>query len=280
MRMLRLNAYLSLVRVDNLILTFLSVLVGAYLESGEIFYSPVWLAGLSAIFLSAGGYVINDFWDEEIDKINQPQRPLPSGLVSPKTAWYLSFFLFILGIFLAYLVNFYVWAVGMATAIFLFFYSFKLKKTFMLGNILVSFWISLAFIYGGLVFPQVSLSLIPANLAFFFHWGREIVKDLQDQEGDRKFWARTVPVNWGIKKTMVLVTAIFGLLIILSGVPYFLKIFNWKYLILVILGVDLVLIYVIISLWKDWSKENLARLSGILKLDMLLGLVAIVIAKI
>ncbi len=278
--MLRLKAYLSLVRVDNLILTFLSVLVGAYLESGEIFYLPIWIAGLSAIFLSAGGYVINDFWDEEIDKINQPHRPLPSGLVSPKTACYLSFFLFILGIFLAYLVNIYVWAVGMATAIFLFFYSFKLKKTFMLGNILVSFWISLAFIYGGLVFPQVSLSLIPANLAFFFHWGREIVKDLQDQEGDRKFWAKTVPIFWGTQKALALVTAIFSFLIILTAVPYLLNIFNLRYLILAIIGVDLILIYVIISLWKDWSKENLARLSGILKLDMLLGLLAVVMAKI
>ncbi|OGC75880.1 MAG: hypothetical protein A2145_07115 [candidate division Zixibacteria bacterium RBG_16_40_9] len=276
----RLKAYLSLVRVDNLILTFLSVLVGAYLESGEILYSSIWIAGLSAIFLAAGGYVINDFWDKEIDKINKPHRPLPAGLVSPKTAWYLSFLLFLLGIISACLVNHYVLIVSIATAIFLFFYSFKLKKTFMLGNILVSFWISLAFIYGGLVFPKVSLSLIPAHLAFFFHWGREIVKDLQDREGDQTFWARTVPIYWGIKKTMVLVTAIFGSLILLSGVPYFLKIFNWRYLILVILGVDLVLIYVIISLWKDWSKENLARLSGILKLDMLMGLLAIVMAKI
>ncbi len=269
-----------MVRPENLILAFLSVLVGAYLEKGEIFYLPVWIAGFSAVLLSAGGYVINDFWDKEIDKINQPQRPLPAGLVSPKTAWNLSFLLFVIGITLAYLVNYYVFIVGVATAIFLFFYSFKLKKTFVLGNILVSFWVSLAFIYGGLVFPQLSLSLIPANLAFFFHWGREIVKDLQDKDGDQRFWAKTVPIFWGTKKTLVLVTAIFSFLIMLTTVPYLFDIFNLRYLILAILGVDLVLIYVIISLWKDWSKENLARLSGILKLDMLMGLLAIVMAKI
>jgi len=278
--MLKLKAYLGLVRPDNLVLTFFSVLVGAYLESGEIFYAPIWLAACSAIFLSAGGYVINDFWDKEIDKVNKPHRPLPAGLISSKNALYLSVALFLLGIILAYLVNIYILTVGIATAIFLFWYSFKLKKTFMLGNILVSLWISLAFVYGGLVFPKVYLSLIPAGLAFLFHWGREIIKDLEDQEGDQKYRAKTVPILWGTKKTLILATSIFGLLIILCGLPYFLKIFNLRYLILVILGVDLVLIYVIISLWKDWSKENLARLSGILKLDMLMGLLAIVMAKI
>src|SRR5574341_2323062 len=278
--MAKFKAYFRLVRPENLILAFLSVLIGAYLESGEIFYLPVWIAGFSAVFLSAGGYVINDFWDNEIDRINKPQRPLPAVLVSPKTAWYLSFSLFIVGITLAFLVNYYVFIVGLATAIFLFFYSFTLKKTFMLGNILVSFWVSLAFIYGGLVFPKLTLSLVPANLAFFFHWGREIVKDLQDQEGDQRFWARTVPIFWGTKKSLVLVTAIFSFLIILTTIPYLLNIFNLRYLILAIIGVDLVLIYVIISVWKDWSKENLARLSGILKLDMWLGLLAIVTAKI
>lgn len=278
--MLKLKAYLSLVRPDNLVLTFFSVLVGAYLESGEIFYAPVWLAACSAIFISAGGYGINDFWDKEIDKINKPHRPLPAGLVSAKNALILFLALFLLGIILASLVNFYILTVGIATAIFLVWYSFQLKKTFMLGNILVSLWVSLAFIYGGLVFPKVYLSLIPAGLAFFFHWGREIIKDLEDQEGDQQYRAKTVPILWGTKKTLILVTAVFGLLILLSGLPYFLKIFNLRYLILVILGVDLVLIYVIISLWKDHSKENLARASGILKLDMLMGLLAIVVAKI
>ena len=278
--MLKLRAYLSLVRPDNLVLTFFSVLVGAYLESGEIFYAPIWLAAFSAIFLSAGGYVINDFRDKEIDKINKPHRPLPAGLISSKNALHFSLALFLIGIILAYLVNIYILVVWIATALFLLWYSAKLKKTFMLGNILVSLWVSLAFIYGGLVFPRVCLSLIPAGLAFLFHWGREIIKDLEDQKGDQKYRAKTVPILWGTKKTLILVTAVFGFLILLSGLPYFLKIFNLRYLILVILGVDLVLIYVIISLWKDWSKENLARASGILKLDMLVGLLAIVVAKI
>ena len=278
--MLKLKAYLGLVRTENLVLTFFSVLVGAYLESGEMFYTPIWLAACSAIFLSAGGYVINDYFDKEIDEVNKPHRPLPAGLVSSRNALILSLALFLIGIILAYLVNIYILIVGLATAIFLLWYSFKLKNTFMLGNILVSLWVSLAFIYGGLVFPKVYLSLIPAGLAFFFHWGREIIKDLEDQEGDQKYRAKTVPILWGAKKTLILVTAVFGLLILLSGLPYFLKIFNLRYLILVSLGVDLVLIYVIISLWKDWSKENLARLSRILKLDMLMGLFAIVMAKI
>jgi len=278
--MLKLKAYLGLVRTENLVLTFFSVLVGAYLESGEMFYAPIWLSAFSAIFLSAGGYVINDFWDKEIDKINKPHRPLPAGLIPSKNALYFSFALFLIGIILASLVNIYILIVGTATAIFLVWYSYKLKKTFMLGNILVSLWVALAFIYGGLVFPKVYLSLIPAGLAFLFHWGREIIKDLEDKEGDQEYWAKTVPILWGAKKTLILVTAVFGLLILLSGLPYFLKIFNLRYLILVILGVDLVLVYVIISLWKDWSKENLARLSGILKLDMLMGLLTIVVAKI
>ena len=144
-----------------------------------------------------------------------------------------------------------------------------------MGNGVVSLIAALAFIYGGLAVGRFGPTLIPAWFAFLFHFGREIVKDIQDWAGDTAIGAKTLPIRFGKKTALIVTTYTFILLIISTPVPALFRIYGIVYLIVVILGVDIPLLYVLRSMWRDSGPTNLGRLSFILKVDMLIGLLAI-----
>jgi geranylgeranylglycerol-phosphate geranylgeranyltransferase len=253
--MKKIVALFKLMRPQNDAIVALSVLVGATV-SGEIgSWAKVLLACASAFFISAGGNSINDFFDLKIDRINKPDRPLPKGAISPPWALLFSVALFLLGMALS------LWVGGL--------------------GILVAFGASglLAFVYGGLATNDFRLSLVPAAFALVFHLGREVLKDIEDRRGDLASGASTVPIQLGVNFSLWLCTLVFGFLVILTLFPYILDIFSWLYLLVAIPGVDLVVIYVIWSMWHDRSRSNLHRLSNLLKADMLVGLAAIYAGK-
>lgn len=282
-------AYLKLTRPQNNLIAALSVLVGALVSKDMEFWWGVTFACLSAFFISAGGNCLNDYFDIEIDKINKPFRPLPRGEISPKSALWFSGFLFFVGLCMSFFIaqaeacgyhKSLSVVIATTAIIFLIFYGHTLKRTLFWGNFTVSFVSALAFIYGGITTKDFKLSLIPAIFAFLFHMGREIVKDAQDFEGDLSLNVSSLPIRFGIRFSLTLTTVIFSFLIFLTLLPYIFHIFSLPYLIIVILGVDLVLLYVVWSMWKDPSVSNLGRLSTILKMDMFLGLAAIYVGKI
>ena len=158
-------------------------------------------------------------------------------------------------------------------------YSSFLKKRFIWGNLAVSSVCALAFVYGGLATDDFRLSLVPAAFALVFHLGREILKDIEDLKGNSSSGASTVPIQLGVSFSLWLCTLVFGFLMVLILFPYIFEIFSLPYLLVAIPGVDLVLAYVIWSMWRDHSRSNLHRLSNILKVDMLLGLAAIYAGK-
>jgi geranylgeranylglycerol-phosphate geranylgeranyltransferase len=275
----RLVAYLKLTRPQNNLIAALSVLVGA-LVSGEIeYWGAVAFACISAFFISGGGNCLNDFFDVEIDKINKPFRPLPKGEISRRSALWLSMSLFLVGLGVSLFIKPLSLVIATVAIILLIFYNHTLKRKLFWGNFTVSFVSALAFIYGGITTRDFKLSLIPAVFAFLFHLGREVIKDLQDLKGDRSLNVSSLPIRFGIRFSLAFTTAIFSFLIFLTLLPYLFNIFSLPYLIMVILGVDLVLFYVIWSMWKDSSTSNLGRLSTILKIDMLLGLAAIYLGR-
>ena len=232
------------------------------------------LSALSAALISAGGYVLNDYFDLEIDKINRPLRVLPKGDLPPKKSLIFSSTLFILGFILSFFLKPVSIGIASVAIIFLFLYSVKFKREFLLGNVTVSIISALAFIYGGVFSKYPEISIIPAVLAFLFHLGRELIKDMEDVEGDQALKSETFPIAYGIRNSQFLASAIFLVLIILTIFPYKLKIFSIYYLILVLM-MDFVLFYIILSLWNNPSRENLGSLSRLLKFEMLLGLLAI-----
>jgi geranylgeranylglycerol-phosphate geranylgeranyltransferase len=274
----KLASYLELTRPLNNLITVVAVFMGAWIAGLSGSLDKLFFALISAFLISAGGYVINDYFDLEIDKINKPSRPLPQGNIRPSYALFFSVILFLAGIILSFFIKEKAFFIAVTAAILLFLYSLKLKRTPLFGNLLVSLVCGLAFIYGGLVGMNVIFSLIPAGFAFLFHLGREILKDIEDLKGDVSSGAKTLPVVSGINISLLLTTIVFSGLIFLTIIPYYFKIFPLLYLIIV-LFVDLLLIYVTVSMWKDQSKKNLGMLSRILKLGMILGLVAIFVVR-
>ncbi|MDP3024825.1 MAG: UbiA family prenyltransferase [candidate division Zixibacteria bacterium] len=274
---MNIQPYFKLTRFQNNLITFISVLMGGFI-GGVTSWRKLLLSALSASLISAGGYVLNDYFDLEIDKINRPLRVLPRGDLSPKKALIFSIFLFLIGFILSFFLKPVSIGIALVAIIFLFLYSAKFKREFLIGNVTVSIISALAFIYGGVFSKNPEISLIPAVLAFLFHLGRELIKDMEDVKGDQALRSETFPIAYGIKNSQFLASTIFLVLIILTIFPYKLKIFSIYYLILVLM-MDFVLFYIILSLWNNPSRENLGSLSRLLKFEMLLGLLAIFVGS-
>jgi geranylgeranylglycerol-phosphate geranylgeranyltransferase len=271
--------YIRLTRPLNNLITALAVLVGAAIAGAIESWTMVLFACLSAFFISAGGNVINDFFDVNIDKINKPSRPLPQGKISSSAALVEAILLFLAGLGLSLEVKALSLLIAFAACGFLILYSYKLKKTFLWGNLTVSVVAALAFVYGGITTEDFKLSLIPAVFALLFHLGREILKDIEDMNGDASAGASTLPIKLGVKYSLDVCTLIFLLLIGLTIVPYLLHVFSLLYLLAVIFGVDLGLIYVIWSIRRNPAPSNIHRLSNWLKIEMFAGLAAILLGK-
>jgi len=268
------RGYIQIIRPLNLGILFVAVFLGGFV-SGKI--SPLQkllLACLSATLIGAGGNAINDVFDVEIDKINKPSRPLPQGLLSLPQAIAYSIFLFLLGFFLSVWIHVYAMGIAWLCSCLLFLYSWKLKQTVLWGNLTVAFLGGMAFLYGGLAVGNIRTSLWIALFAFLFHWAREIMKDIEDIPGDKALDVHTLPIRYGILTAIVWITGILVVLIGCTLLPYFLGDFSLAYLVSVLLSVDLVLIAILISMWKNPTPSHLGKLAVFMKWDMFAGLLS------
>jgi geranylgeranylglycerol-phosphate geranylgeranyltransferase len=268
----------SLVKISrpvNILISFLTIIVAAELAWGLSPLNHVLLAALSAALITIGANVINDYFDIEIDRINKPHRPLASGLLSKKNALIYFCIVYLIAWILSFSINFWMFIVAFTTSILLFFYSFYLKRTVLWGNLTVSLATALAFVYGGMAVNHIQETYFPAAFAFLFHLGREILKDIQDMEGDSKEGAITYPIKYGISASINLISFDFILLVFLTAIPYILGIYSIRYFLIICLGIYPVLLFVLIKCKKDTKPENLGFLSNLLKADMIIGLLAI-----
>lgn len=277
--MKRIKGHIQLTRPINLTIALLSIFVGGFVTGTIQPFVKLLLACLSGILIMAGANSVNDFFDLDIDRINKPNRPLPSGLVTPGRAHQFSLILFGSGIILSIFIHLLGFFIALGSSFLLYLYSFRLKRTVIWGNLTVAFVTGLAFVYGGLAVNRTGPAVIVGIFAFFFHLGREIIKDTEDVEGDRSQGIKTLPIEYGVKAALTWVTVILTFLMGLTLIPYLIDIFTFVYLIVVIVGVDLVLIYVMISMWRDPGPKNLGRLAVLMKADMFIGLIAVYLGR-
>ncbi len=220
----KLKAYAELLRVHNLVGTALGVLAGA-LAYGSLAPTPLLLAIFSACSVAAAGYAINDYFDIEIDKVNKPERPIPSGRVSPKEALLTSYLLFVLGVAVAIPIGPVTVSFAALNAILMYYYSKVLKKKGLIGNLTVAFSTSATLFYGALAISEWNDSLtnlwriIPlVAMVFTLTLAREIVKGVEDVVGDSLAGVRTLAVirgtSYALKVALVLtlVALLFGIL--------------------------------------------------------------------
>ncbi len=235
------------------------------------------LAAVSLSFVLAAGNVFNDVRDIECDRINAPSRPLPSGLVSPRTAGVFAAFLAILGLLAAVPAGLDLLAPAMGAVILLFWYDFTLKRVPLAGNIAVAVLGGFAFLSGGMAGYAPVEALVPAVFAFLYHLGREIIKDGADLPGDTAAGIRTVATVRGIGTTGWIAAAVLMLLAVAILVPFAAGWFGIPYLAMMALTVYPLLAWCIIHLFRVKSPEHFNRLSVILKAGMPAGILAVLI---
>ncbi len=271
----RLKNFWNISRPLNVFIAFLTIWIAAFISPDFHLNYKLILGSIAAALITCGANIVNDIFDVEIDRINKPHRPLPKGTVSIREAWIYFSLSYVLAFILAAFCDAAMFAVAVIIGILLIVYSARLKRTVLWGNLTVSLATAVAFIYGAMAVGDWKIGLIPATFAFFFHLGRELIKDMQDLEGDLKNKSITFPGKFGIKSSIVLVNIIFIFLIPLTVLPYILQVYGFVYLMIVILGVHTVLIFTNVFLWIRNDRVTLGRISHLLKLDMLIGLIAI-----
>lgn len=274
-----LKGLILLTRPVNLFIAFLSIFIGGFVTGTIQPIVKLLLACISGMLIGAGGNSINDYYDLEIDRINKPKRPLPAGMVSSRLAFFFSIGLFIVGIVLSRFIHLLGFVIALFASVMLYLYSFHLKRTVLWGNFTVGLLSGLAFVYGGIAVGQPKYALIVGIFALFFHLAREIIKDMEDIRGDQDQGVLTLPIQYGLRAAMCAVTIVLVLLIFLTIIPYILNLFSILYFIVVVLGVDLFLIYVLISMWKRPEPNNLGRLAVMMKVNMLIGLLAVYLGR-
>ena len=273
----RVSAYIRLMRPLNVVIGVLGMMLGGHLTGALTFGPSLWLAVITVVALTGGANAINDYYDYEIDRINQPDRPVASGRISKEAARRFALLLFAAGLLAAVFTGALPFVMALISTIFLFGYSRWWKRQPVIGNVTVSLMIAVAFFYGAAVFGQIWAALPPAYMGFLYTWGREIIKDMEDLAGDASADARTLPLLIGRNAATVLTSFIFLLLMIGVTLPYFFEIYNRYYFFIVMVGVNLPILYITIRLWQSRSTREYRHLSHILKADMLIGLLAVFI---
>jgi len=251
--------------------------VGGVLARREgVFLEPtLCLAALSAALVAAGGNAVNDAFDAEIDSLNRPARPIPSGRAGVVEAYLSGSALMAVGIGLGFALGWRLGCVAAAVSGLLWGYSSRLKRVILAGNAVVALCGGAAFIYGALAVHNPVPGAIPALFAFLIHLGREIVKDVEDLSGDRARGARTLPIAVGSRKALKIAAAALLLLAILTPLPHNLGIFGTGYLIIVLITVVIPILVMVNYLWRGLDHRGLGRTSLSLKLIMIGGLIAL-----
>jgi geranylgeranylglycerol-phosphate geranylgeranyltransferase len=149
----------------------------------------------------------------------------------------------------------------------------------LLGNITVAYLTGLAFIFGGIAVNNVRGALIPAVFAFFINLIRELIKDMDDIEGDAKVGLQTFSKRFGTKATILLITFVTITLIASTFYPFIKDIYNIEFFVLAMLVVNPILVYFLKLLYEKDASKNLNKLSNMLKLNMVFGLLAIFLGK-
>ncbi|WP_209680077.1 geranylgeranylglycerol-phosphate geranylgeranyltransferase [Methanohalophilus levihalophilus] len=273
--------YLQLMRIGNCGMGAFASAIAVFiafgiLTNGEASLFPVLdslLVMATVVLVTGAGNTINDYFDIHIDSINRPNRPIPSGNVSARSALNFAILLFAVGIFLALWINYVCAAIAIFNSFLLILYARNLKGMPLIGNFSVGYLTGSTFLFGGAVFgiPGLSALAILFLLATFATISREIVKDIEDMEGDLRDGARTLPIVAGEKASVMLASSLGVIGIIASPYPYITGLLGEGYLYLVILA-DAVFAFAILTILRG----NPAKSSKLFKYAMFLALFAFV----
>lgn len=254
----------------------LAVVLGGYVAgSGD--WLNIAFAVLSTVLASSSANAWNDYLDIEIDRVNQPQRPLPSGQVTPQNAVIFSILLAIFSVLIAALISFPAFLIALSANALLFIYSWKLKSTVLLGNVVIAFISGLSAVFGGVAAGNPRPTLWLFLIIFVAILGREVLKTLADYEGDLKESVRTIATVWGQRAArFVFYILALGTLVIMLA-PVVAEVYQPIYGVIVVVGVLPVLVYILWRVRRVREGPQLEKLSQLMKYDFLVWFAAVVL---
>jgi geranylgeranylglycerol-phosphate geranylgeranyltransferase len=259
-----------------MLITLVSIPAACWIAGGsDRDWLIILLAAITGALVTAGANAINDLFDIEIDRINRPNRPLPSGTLEQKDAKRMWFAMSFIAIGINFFINPFALLIVIFAVALLYWYSARLKKTILIGNLVVGSMTGMAFIYGGAVIGSINRAIIPALFAFLINLARELIKDVEDIKGDREEQAFTLPVRYGVKKTLALSSTLLILLIGITIVVGSSAIYNQSFFYIVLVA-DLLMLASIAMMWNNYSPASLRRISITLKICMAIGLISII----
>ena len=312
------DAFLRLVRLPNLVMIAITqALFYFYIVP---FYSgdEVWIHSsfkaldylllmISSLLIAAAGNIINDYFDRNIDEINKPQKKIIDKLIKRRWAIVMHIIFSLTAILLGFYVDsqtpvFWLGFSNTICVVLLFGYSISLKKKLLVGNVLISLltaWVIFVcflcyyrtlscsgceplFEWPATLRRFMRISFLYAGFAFVISLIREVVKDMEDMEGDKKYGCKTIPIAWGIPASKVFVAV---WLVVLIGMISIVQIYVWQlgwywsaaYSILLILGP---LVWILRKLYQAQVPKDYHQLSTVIKLVMLAGLLSMIFFKI
>lgn len=254
----------------------LAVVLGGYVaQTGE--WGNVALAAVATVLVTAAANAWNDYRDIEIDKINQPHRALPAGLISPRTAWIFSLVMTGLAILCSAFINLTAFLIAVVSSLLLYIYSWRLKSTVLVGNVTVATISALSAVFGGIAAGNAIPSLWLAAIIATAILGREVLKTLADYEGDLRQQCQTIATAWGKRPARVVFYLLAAATSLVMLLPYLLELYRPVYVYIVAFGVYPVMIYVIMRVTRHATGSQLERLSQIMKYDFLVWFIAVLL---
>lgn len=304
--MKKITAFFRLIRWQNLVFIILTQILFEFCiyrslyPQEQSYYQLVWLI-IASVFIAAAGYIINDYFDLNIDQINKPQKNVINIFISRRWAIFLHLGLSLLGIVAtAIAVSFQKWyltGANVVCVLLLWFYSTSFKKKAVIGNFVISLltaWTILILFFAKVPFRSAfgmtdpttikffRLAFLYAGFAFILSLIREAIKDVEDMEGDRRYGCRTLPIAAGVAATKIYTTVwLVVLLAALIILQLYVLQFQWRGLVAYsVLLIIMPVFYLFFQHTKASTMQDFSYLSRLAKWIMLAGILSMVFFRI
>lgn len=296
---------MRLVRWPNLVFIVLTQVLFYYCVYEPLFQANglrtlAWII-IASVLIAAAGYIINDYFDLNIDQINKPEKNVFAKTIHRRWAIIWHFIFSLLGIVATAIAvglnKWYLILANIACTILLWFYSTSFKRKFLIGNVVISIltaW-TVLILFFAYTSPREAIvgnspvtikffrvSFLYAGFAFISSLIREAIKDMQDLEGDERYGCRTLPIVAGIRSTKIYV-AIWTVVLLAALIILQLYVLQFQWWYAIVYSTILViapLAYLLYRLPKGATIKDFSRLSNLSKLIMLTGIVSMIFFRI
>jgi|TARA_B100000315_G_scaffold37749_1_gene32382 geranylgeranylglycerol-phosphate geranylgeranyltransferase len=270
---------IMLTRPVNSIMVGFAVIVGIAVSApGQLLSITALLGFLTGFLISSYSMIVNDCYDLEVDRINSPDRALPSGRIHLRTAVTFSGILLTLGLISSIIIGLDTFIIALVFAVIAWAYNFRGKKQLLLGNMMVAASVAIPYIYGGATVGMMGDLLLwfLALTSFLAATGREVVKTIVDVKGDAVRQVKSVARVYG-SRIAAYVSAFFFLGAVVSTVfPILMGEVGIVFTVLILIP-DVLFIYASVRIVSDYSKFKALQIKKLALIGMIIGMVIFII---